>query len=1228
MSNMFRFYSKLQSLDLSSWNVSNVTNMEGMFNCCASLVDLDLTGWDTSKVTNMANMFNSTNLITIPGLESFNTSNVTSFSNMFYNCSSLQSLDLSGWNTSKVTNMECMFRSCTSIETLNLSGWDTSKVTTMEAMFASPGGLSVGVSYYYGDKTVDWVEIGYPLYSGGFTSMALRQINGLASFNTSNVTTMASMFRGCTNMNWLALQSTVAGFDKTKCKYLAYIFAGIPITEFDMSVLGDTRNVRFFGGFFAGSTVEHIKLTFDTSISSTHICCSYMFAGCRNLKTIDLTNFDSSRVFNMGYMFAGCPQLEQIIGLEDLNTCRVYNMAYMFSGTNMFDEFNLNETFQDLSYLNDLGMHEDLREYDALEGMFAGCSSPSGTFKFIFDSSACSRRIGVDGLFASAKYSSIDISELDTTNVASLSYMFIACKNLANVNSIIGLSTLDTLNITDMSYMFAATNLFTTNDDSVSQFDFSIFSDVRNLKTIEGMFSQITAKKFQLVFNTQNLTGTISLANLFVNCADLTDLNLSRLDTTNVSNINNMYAACPKLVSLNIDHFKTNNLKSMHGMFANCTTLTTISMRNAKTGNVSDMSYMFYGCSSIQTLNVRNFETNSVTNMSNMFYGCSSLLELDIKSFSTSNVTNMSSMFYNCSKLERIQISSKFSTTKVTAMNNMFANCAKLASINLTFFDTQNVNTMESMFYGCKALENLDFSSFNTNKVNNFTSMFNGCSALVEIDLSSFSTSNAYNFNAMFNGCSKLETITFGDNFKTTRGSNFSSMFNGCEKLQDIDFSGFESNSVNNVSYMFNNCKLIENIDFSKMRLSSIVNAGSINGFINGCTSLLSISLPKSFPIMRSDAITSYGNLNDTFYVNEYAPLFSGTKLSDFTDFLSSDDHVFTVVKFDAITDCILSANIRKYATDVFSLNIIVEGDDTFKALTGMTFPIPFSLTFNDPQSVIENEYITITEDGGTFSFSVKYGLGFTVRISLLCDESQHFNLVNNESLISTQKVQTLPRMDILAEGDINVDLYATQVFTVKAQLLCEDEYESIGEEQKVIYGGQIETPFEIVSGNGYQFVGWRAEDEEPLYEIESPEEQSTLVKNIYQDATITALLDIETYKIVLKVDGNEEVIEYTIKSDPITLEAPSKFGYDFEGWTGSNGRIPRKEIVIRTGSYGDREYVANWRPDQKVINIIIISVVSVIVVGHVIVILSIVLYKHRKKKQVVTISLDNLKKK
>ena len=68
-------------------------------------------------------------------LSSFNTKNVTDMSSMFCNCENLKSLDLSSFNTQNITNMRSMFFNCYNLKILDLSSFNTQNVTKMVDMF-------------------------------------------------------------------------------------------------------------------------------------------------------------------------------------------------------------------------------------------------------------------------------------------------------------------------------------------------------------------------------------------------------------------------------------------------------------------------------------------------------------------------------------------------------------------------------------------------------------------------------------------------------------------------------------------------------------------------------------------------------------------------------------------------------------------------------------------------------------------------------------------------------------------------------------------------------------------------------------------------------------------------------------------------------------------------------------------------------------------------------------
>lgn len=137
---------------------------------------------------------------------------------------------------------------------------------------------------------------------------------------------------------------------------------------------------------------------------------------------------------------------------------------------------------------------------------------------------------------------------------------------------------------------------------------------------------------------------------MFAYCSNLTDLDLSNLNTSNVESMSNMFYSCSKLTNLNLNNFNTSKVTSMYYMFGNCGNLTSFDLSSFDTSNVTDMSYMFYGnykllSGGLTNLNLSNFNTSNVTTMRSMFEWCANLTNLDISSFDFSKVTDSTNMF-------------------------------------------------------------------------------------------------------------------------------------------------------------------------------------------------------------------------------------------------------------------------------------------------------------------------------------------------------------------------------------------------------------------------------------------------------------------------------------------------------------------------------------------------------------------------------------------------------
>ncbi|EMS6206550.1 BspA family leucine-rich repeat surface protein, partial [Listeria monocytogenes] len=247
----------------------------------------------------------------------------------------------------------------------------------------------------------------------------------------------------------------------------------------------------------------------------------------------------------------------------------------------------------------------------------------------------------------------------------------------------------------------------------------------------------------------------------------LTELDVSGLDTSAVTNMNCMFNYCSVLEELDVSNFDTSSVTTMRDMFGSSGKLEKLDVSNFDTSSVTTMQAMFYGCTSLEELDVSNFDTNSVTNMSYMFYNCAGLEELDVSNFDTSSVTTMYGTFVGCNSLEELDVSN-FDTSSVTTMQAMFENCTGLGELDVSNFDTSSVTTMAYMFDGCTSLEELDLSNFDTSSVTTMAYMFQNCTALKSLYLDNFTTPKT--MTGMFTGTTALTYLFASHNLRAFDG--------------------------------------------------------------------------------------------------------------------------------------------------------------------------------------------------------------------------------------------------------------------------------------------------------------------------------------------------------------------------------------------------------------------------------------------------------------------------
>ena len=370
-------------IDISSWDVSNVTNMSSMFEGSEFSGSISL--WNVSSVTDMSSMFKNSSFNS--SINMWDVTNVTDMSFMFKD-NSVFNTSLTGisgeWITSSLTTTDSMFEGALAFN-VSIDFFDMSNVTTIKRMFKNASSFDKDLSSWDVTNVTDMSETFYgaSVFNRNINSWTVSNVTTLkstfykatlfdqplSSWATSNVTTMESLFEEAINFN-----REIDSWDLGNVTTIKRMFkkAG----AFDRSMQGwDTSNVTdmsevFYGATAFGTANGQIN-TWETTLV---INMSYMFRETPNFNNPLPTNgnqWDVSNVIDMRYMFydSGFNQ--------DLTTYNVGNpnLAASYSGWNPTSVENISFMFarstQEGGYTsNCIGFADSLQNVKNAEGVF------------------------------------------------------------------------------------------------------------------------------------------------------------------------------------------------------------------------------------------------------------------------------------------------------------------------------------------------------------------------------------------------------------------------------------------------------------------------------------------------------------------------------------------------------------------------------------------------------------------------------------------------------------------------------------------------------------------------------------------------------------------------------------------------------------------------------------------------------------------------------------------
>lgn len=171
--------------------------------------------------------------------------------------------------------------------------------------------------------------------------------------------------------------------------------------------------------------------------------------------------------------------------------------------------------------------------------------------------------------------------------------------------------------------------------------------------------------------------------------------------------------------TLDVSWLRTDNITNMARMFQGCSNLTALDLSNFDLSNVTTMYYFLYSCSKLLPSNINgllNLDTSNVQN----FESClerlgsnqGSLFTLDLSNWDFSSATTCAGMFRSMSVNFRGATLNSPNNPNLTNTSQMFyANTGNPLNIDMTNFDVSKVSNASSMFTTCHYLTNDSLNS-------------------------------------------------------------------------------------------------------------------------------------------------------------------------------------------------------------------------------------------------------------------------------------------------------------------------------------------------------------------------------------------------------------------------------------------------------------------------------------------------------------------------------------
>ena len=953
---------------------------------------------------------------------------------------------------------------------------------------------------------------------------------------------------------------------------------------------------------FRNSNVQTVKLS-----NSLTTLDKYVFSNCDNLTAINIPSSINSFTANT---FQYCNALTNVtfdysstaLTLEDGTFSKATNLTIdrTISGTAPFSTTKVTKvaigshmaTSSAISGLN-LSQYTGLTEIELLEGW---TEVPYQAFKDLATVTTLTLPEGLEKIEQSA-FEATGLTAITIPGTMKIigTYAFKNCPNLTSL-------TLDySENLTDGDWMFGK-GVLLFNGTPFYQTNITDFVANRPFKT-GGTSTPFTALK-RATFGPH---VTTIVERMFAGLT-LEQLTVSE-NITEVGNYAFTNCILPDGVVIPFSNLK----KIGNDAFRGCTGLpATIDLSAIE--EIS--SNAFQNCTSIESLTI-----GGGTIGSSAFSGCTNLASITLNE----GVTGIgSSNFSNLANLTTISLPSTLKTIGPDA----FANCANLTipgglPIGLEVIDTR-------AFSGCKKLVVTIPSMVKTIG----QSAFSGCESLTEVTIPAGVTGlGMYTFSS----CTGLTSVTIPGTLKTMSRQEFAycsnlttvTIENGAETLKmasDVFYSTpctnliidrpFEWTSTSNNQYFKN----AENVTFGE-HVTAIPDKGlygsqnlntltmtdnvtsigeqafCVTSFSDTSTKELKLSknlqtigkqafqymyngpealvLPITVTEIGQQALASHytypNTLKDIYVPWIDAPLALTNDTESYGTFRYADNQTLwvpggTMASYQAADGW---KRFQKFDYWSFVVNATVAGKGTLAIANGE------AVTDNGTNTAKSVTGIQLVEAGAGTPVS-----GLFVRekdLTLTATPARGYELntltANGADIKTAQDVNTIT--NLLADQNIAAE-FTPIIYTITYNNLLNGVLPDGYPTTYTVEDNDIILP--QPTRTAYNFTGWTGTDlTEPTMTVTIP---AGSIENREFTATWEPIVYPITYDLAGGAVATADPATYTIETADFTLTNPTKLGYTFTGWEGTDLTEKTMPLTVTTGNWGDRSYTATWEPN------------------------------------------------